>query len=173
MSSTPSFCWYALVCGGMRLFSVTEPQGHSNAANREPSSKFGSLGHPCSPQNRALPDTVLWKECTKFEPTHFYFEMEHPRVRNSGCPVVQDNQKSSRTTKDSSLEHFSCPYGQPRLSPKQYCHLTRWHTPYHDTRHTANMAKLVASYQLTLIMSAVMGVWLLTMLCGRNTVFKF
>ena len=28
------------------------------------------------------------------------------RVRNSGCPVVQDNQKSSRTTKYESLEHF-------------------------------------------------------------------
>ena len=44
------------------------------------------------------------------------------RVRNSGCPVVQDNQKSSRTTKYESLEHFGCQYGQPRLSQKQFCH---------------------------------------------------
>ena len=44
------------------------------------------------------------------------------RVRNSGCPVVQDNQKSSRTTKYESLEHFGCPYGQPRLPLKQFCH---------------------------------------------------
>ena len=28
--------------------------------------------------------------------------------------VVQDNQKFSRTTKDEFLEHFGCPYGQPR-----------------------------------------------------------
>ena len=31
-----------------------EPQGHSRTANREPCSKFGSLGHPGFLQNRAL-----------------------------------------------------------------------------------------------------------------------
>ena len=95
------------------------------------------------------------------------------RVRNSGCPVVQDNQKSSRTTKYESLEHFGCPYGQPHLSQKQFCHWTRWHICRTMMTRSTRQSSVISETELTWIMSAVMCVWLLTMPCGRNAVFKF
>ena len=73
------------------------------------------------------------------------------RVRNSGCPVVQDDQKSSRTTKYESSEHFGC------ILP---LNTRTWH-------------KSGVISESTWILSAVMCVWLLTMPCGSYTVFKF
>ena len=87
--------------------------------------------------------------------------------------VVQDNQKSSRTTKYESSEHFGCPYGQPHLSQKQFCHWTRWHICRTMMTRSTRQSSVISEKELTWIMSAVMCVWLLTMPCGRNAVFKF
>ena len=50
-------------------------------------------------------------------------------------------------------------------------------TEHADIRRTVipgpRQSSVISETELTLIMSAVMCVWLLTMPCGRNTVFKF
>ena len=73
------------------------------------------------------------------ESQHAWYDLI--RVRNSGCPVIQDNRKSSRTTKYESLEHFDCLFIPETILPlNTLTYSVTWHA------HSAHGIR-VASYQ--------------------------